>query len=204
MRRRRKSDTAGIILLAMLVIGGAVVQEIVRFSKTQEGRLFWMAVLTIACIVLLALLVRFILRKRRQAAEQEEEWFWQAYEAEMARYAEEDRLERIKSVQTMNGWDYEHYVAGKLEAEGYTNIKVTPGSGDYGADILCMTSDGIRVAVQCKKYNDQPVGVKAVQEILGAMKYYRCHVGSVVGISGFTLNAQRMAEETGVLLKTVI
>lgn len=186
------------------MFGGVIVGETVRFSKTSKGKQFGMIMLAVAILVAFFLLVRFIKHKKREADEEEERWFQQAYEAEMARYAEEDRLERIKNVQTMNGWDYEYYVAGKLEEAGYINIEVTPGSGDYGADILCLTRDGIRVAVQCKKYNDHPVGVKAVQEILGAMSYYRCHAGIVVGISGFTNSARRMAEETGVLLKTII
>ena len=43
---------------------------------------------------------------------------------------------------------------------------MTAASGDYGADILCFTPEGHWIAVQCKKYNNHPVGVKAVQEII--------------------------------------
>lgn len=170
-------------------------------------------------VIAIAGTICFVINKKRKAADEEDEWFRQAYDAEIARYEREkaayveEEIRRSKAemkrrhmerIRNMSGWEYEQYVAAKLRKNGYTGVEVTAASGDYGADILCFTPEGHWIAVQCKKYNNHPVGVKAVQEIIAARTYYHCDGAMVVGISGFTNNARHMAEETGVFLKTII
>lgn len=41
-----------------------------------------------------------------------------------------------KNFDTMSGLEFEHYCAGVLENNGFTNVEVTQGSGDHGIDIL--------------------------------------------------------------------
>lgn len=107
----------------------------------------------------------------------------------------------------MDGYRFEEYVAFKLRLAGYIRVDVTPKSGDYGADIIAYLpqtwfSPAKKVCFQCKMYS-RPVGVKAVQEIIGAMVYYRCHVGCVVSASGFTASAKKLAASAGVVLMDV-
>lgn len=48
------------------------------------------------------------------------------------------QLQPLLSVEmdTLNGKEFEKYCADILENIGYVNVSVTPGSGDYGIDIL--------------------------------------------------------------------
>ncbi len=57
----------------------------------------------------------------------------------------------------MEGHEFERYCAELLEENGFQEVEVTKGSGDYGVDILAE-KDGITYAIQCKRYTG-PVGV---------------------------------------------
>ena len=62
----------------------------------------------------------------------------------------------------MEGHDFEYAIADLLRHNGYRDVQVTQGSGDYGIDILARRKN-VKYAIQCKRYK-KPVGVKAVQE----------------------------------------
>lgn len=98
----------------------------------------------------------------------------------------------------MNGYQYEEYVAKYLKRQGFSNIRVTKASGDYGADIVARKNLR-KYAVQCKLYSN-PVGLKAVQEVVGAKKHYGCKGAIVVTNNTFTKPAKTLAEENGVIL----
>jgi restriction system protein len=68
---------------------------------------------------------------------------------------------------------------------------LTPETGDYGADLI-LEKAGTRTVVQAKRWK-LPVGIEAVQQIIGAMKYYQATKGMVVTNSVYTLNAQELA-----------
>ena len=105
-----------------------------------------------------------------------------------------------KNTEDMSGIEYEKYVASKLLKQGFKKVEVTPGSGDFGADIVGKDKHGRKVCVQCKKYQGS-VGVAAVQEVIAATRYYKCDYGMVVTTSTFTSAAKKMAVQTGVLLE---
>ena len=73
-------------------------------------------------------------------------------------------------------------------------IEFTPATGDFGAD--CVTDEGNRLAVQCKRYS-RPVGVKAVQEAQSAASYYHCKSS---GHDQFHLHRSAIALKSGVSL----
>lgn len=106
-------------------------------------------------------------------------------------------LVRIDAMST-DGWQFEQYCADILQKIGYTNVKVTSGSGDYGIDILAE-HDGVTYAIQCKCYS-HPVGNKAVQEAFSGKEFYKRMVGVVMTNSTFTQAAVKTATETRVLL----
>lgn len=99
----------------------------------------------------------------------------------------------------MSGYEYENFVAQCFKNGGFKNVSVTPKSGDYGADIIMTAPDGVRVCVQCKK-SSSPVGVKAIQEVIGAKFHYKCSRGMVVTTSTFTKSAKELAAEAGIEL----
>lgn len=99
------------------------------------------------------------------------------------------------------GHEYERLVARHLRSNGYWNVKITGASGgDYGVDITARKGLFRKYAVQCKRYSN-PVGVRAVQEVVGGMKVYNCNRAMVVTNNTYTRQARVLAEENDVLLK---
>ncbi|MBV9433225.1 MAG: restriction endonuclease [Hyphomicrobiales bacterium] len=96
------------------------------------------------------------------------------------------------------GVDYERHCAAILNAAGWTT-KLTRGSGDQGVDILA-NRNGWRVVLQCKFYHGQPVGNKAVQEVISARLYERAKAAAVVSNASFTRSARQLANSGKVLL----
>jgi len=98
----------------------------------------------------------------------------------------------------MDGHEFERYCAGLLKKGGFTDVKVTSGSGDFGVDILA-SKDGITYAIQCKRQTGN-VGNKAVQEIYSGKEFYKRHIGVILTNQYFTNGARETAERTGIIL----
>ena len=98
----------------------------------------------------------------------------------------------------MDGHDFEYYCADLLRLNGFLEVEVTKGSGDFGSDILAER-DGVTYAVQCKCY-DKPIGVKAVQEIYAGRDFYGRMVGVVMTNQYFTQPAVDMAKKLNIML----
>lgn len=112
-----------------------------------------------------------------------------------AKFSEESVLHRIDN---MDGHSFELWCAGLLQNNGFHNVEVTPGSGDYGVDVLAE-KDGIYYAIQCKCYSHD-IGNAPVQEVYAGKEMYRCQVGAVMTNRYFTAGAKQLAEKTRVLL----
>ncbi len=98
----------------------------------------------------------------------------------------------------MEGQEFEEYCAGLLEAKGFENVETTPGSHDYGIDIIA-DRDGITYAIQCKCYSDT-IGIKAVQEAYAGKDYYGSMVAVVMTNQYFSKSAIQFAEKLNVIL----
>lgn len=98
----------------------------------------------------------------------------------------------------MEGHQYEYQCAKILKSRGFSNVKVTKGSGDQGIDVIAY-SGGKKYGIQCKYYTS-PVGNHAVQEAFSGAKYYNCDVAVVMTNTTFTPAAKELANKTGVLL----
>lgn len=103
-----------------------------------------------------------------------------------------------KRVCGMTGVDFEQYVADKLRARGYHDVRFTPATGDYGVDILA-TKRGKVYAFQCKCYTGS-VGVSAVQEVFSGSRKYQADKAVVITNSHYTPNARTIAGDLGVSL----
>lgn len=97
------------------------------------------------------------------------------------------------------GRRYEIYISDKLRQGGFSDVRVTQSSGDFGVDVLCKDKNGFTYAVQCKNYSSA-VGVDAVQEAYTAKAYYQCDRAVVITTDHFTQAAVEMASKTGVIL----
>lgn len=103
-----------------------------------------------------------------------------------------------KSADEMTGVEFERYSAELLSKNDVQIVEETPTTGDFGADFIILL-DGERTVLQCKRFS-RPVGVKAVQEAIAAMPYYKCTGAAVITNSTFTRQARELAEESGVIL----
>jgi HJR/Mrr/RecB family endonuclease len=117
-------------------------------------------------------------------------------------YSDEDGSESFwntaVSVENMSGTEFEHFCADLLRANGYTDVRVTTGSGDQGVDIVAEKEE-LKWAFQCKHYT-QPVGNLAVREVFAGKAFYHCDIGVVITNNTFTNKAEEYARETGILL----
>ncbi len=132
--------------------------------------------------------------------------YWTSFdEQEMLEHLE-DALEREKEpnkdkqdVSQMTGYQFEHYCAAVLLKNGFSKAEVTQSSGDYGVDIVAE-KDGITYGIQCKYYNAEKVGIKAVQEAFSGAQFYDCMIAVVMTNGTFTTAAIEMARKTKVKL----
>lgn len=98
----------------------------------------------------------------------------------------------------MDGKKYEYKVAGYLRRRGFRKVRVTKASNDYGVDVIAYKRRQ-KYAVQCKFYS-KPVGVHAVQQVVGGMRYYDCDRAIVVTNNTFTRQAVELAQKNEVIL----
>lgn len=121
--------------------------------------------------------------------------------AERERLRQQRRMahQRVKSVSDMSPSEYESHVGQIFSQRGFGNVRVMGGAGDFGADVLCTDTGGQKVCIQCKKYS-KPVGVSAVQEVIGARGFYGCQRAIVATTTGFTPAARQLAEKNSVEL----
>jgi restriction system protein len=107
------------------------------------------------------------------------------------------RKSGIRDVDQMSGEDFERFLGELFKRRGF-KVSYTATSGDYGADLILKDGQDI-IAVQAKRYSSS-VGVKAVQEIIGAVKMYGATEAWVVTNSHFTRQAEKLADINDVYL----
>lgn len=100
------------------------------------------------------------------------------------------------------GIAYEDWLVARFRQQGW-QVQKTPRSGDYGADVIGTDPRGQTWAIQAKAWQ-KPVGVHAVQEVLGAKGYYRSQRAAVIATHGFTPHAVQLAQRVGVDLITLL
>ncbi len=108
------------------------------------------------------------------------------------------RKSTLKTIDRMEGVEFEQYAAALLKANGYKKVRVTPPANDQGIDLFAE-KDGVSYAIQCKRYHGK-VGNKAIQEAVAGCGFYHCDVPVVLTNSFFTVSAVQLAEENGVEL----
>lgn len=98
----------------------------------------------------------------------------------------------------MEGHDFEYFCADLLRKQGFEQVEVTQGSGDFGIDIIAYKY-GIKFGIQCKRYTGS-VGWHAVEEAYSGARFYNCDKAIVVTNSNFTPQALEGANRLGVEL----
>jgi restriction system protein len=115
-----------------------------------------------------------------------------AYKQQMRRKAL--RALQISHIDTMEGKQFEEYIAELLRFQGYKTHGTRP-SGDYGVDIVA-SKDGVKIAVQVKR-NKKKLDQKPIREAVTGMavRQYGCTKAMVVTNSTFTKAAIFLASE---------
>lgn len=98
-----------------------------------------------------------------------------------------DLLQRIDS---MDGYEFEKFLKELFSRMGY-EVMHTQLSGDQGADLVVI-KHGQKTVVQAKRFSGS-VGNGAVQEVVGAIKFYKADKGMVVTNSEYTASARKLA-----------
>jgi hypothetical protein len=137
-------------------------------------------------------------------------FFFRAIASELKGYREAWHIERMKMLEQRriaklgiagihDGYEFETFVAERLKACGL-NAEVTKLSGDQGVDVIAITSNGTRIAIQTKFYQIGSVGNKAIQEVHTGSSFYSCKYAVVVTTSTFTKQAVCLASAANVIL----
>lgn len=100
-------------------------------------------------------------------------------------------------VKDMAGNDFEMHCAVILESHGWS-VRHNGRTGDQGVDLISEIN-GVRVAIQCKRYAGS-VGNFAVQEIFAGQRYEACDAAVVVSNAKFTASAIQLAKSLNVHL----
>lgn len=108
------------------------------------------------------------------------------------------RQTEMSCIDKMEGHEFEAFTADLLRKLGYERVKVTPGSGDQGVDVIAV-KDGKKYAIQCKRYG-QKLGNKPVQEVHAGKTIYGCSVAVVLTNNYFTEGGKEAARALGVEL----
>lgn len=107
------------------------------------------------------------------------------------------RLSGLGQADNMSGEEFEDFLLAKFKLAGCKGYR-TPRTEDYGADLI-LEKDGERVAVQAKRHGST-VGIEAVQQVIGALRYYGAAKGLVITNSYFTPSAMNLAKSNNVEL----
>lgn len=110
--------------------------------------------------------------------------------------------EELKKIDKMSGIEFENYIISLLKLSGMFyggEIINTNITRDYGADILLTTSNGIKVAIQCKRMQSK-VHIDSVQEVFSGASYYQAQYGAVITNNYFSPNGITLAKKNKVFL----
>lgn len=70
----------------------------------------------------------------------------------------------------------------------------TVGSRDFGADLVFNDRSGTRNVIQAKRYfENNPIGISAIQEVYSSMRFYKAKKSIVIGTSSFTTSCETLA-----------
>ncbi len=88
-----------------------------------------------------------------------------------------------------------------LEADEFLDVTNTDGRGDGGLDGTAVTSEGRKLAFQCKRRGTgRAVGVGEVRDFESAVRAYGADIGLIITNSSFTSGAESLGRELGIEL----
>ena len=176
--RRPRSSTIGVLLLVAVLVGVPVVD----WLGERPGLVAGIAVAAVLLAVGAGACYLAWWRVRRQ-----------------------HRLARTRSIAVadgLTGTQFEHWLADLMRRSGFTQVVVSGGAGDLGADVVARAPDQRLVVVQCKRYAaDRRVGSPEVQRFAGtARQLHGADIAVIVTTATFTRPAEATAARLGIRL----
>jgi hypothetical protein len=110
------------------------------------------------------------------------------------------RLRRLRAlalsdIDNMEGVAFEYYVAELLRHQGYTEVNVSKGSGDFGVDIVASKGTR-RYAIQVKRRSGM-VSRTAVSDAVAGKGHYSCNAAMVITNSYLSAKSTAFASSVG-------
>ncbi|GIM44503.1 hypothetical protein DNHGIG_00520 [Collibacillus ludicampi] len=99
---------------------------------------------------------------------------------------------RLSEIDKKDGFDFEKRMFFHFQKVGW-DVKITPRSGDHGADIVGREPSGVCVVIQAERWNYK-VGASSVEEVIRAREYYGAKRMIVITNNYLTPKAKRIAE----------
>jgi restriction system protein len=103
------------------------------------------------------------------------------------------------SIEELSWRDFERLIGQVYREEGYAVAQVGGEGPDGGIDLI-LRREGRETLLQCKQWRRQRVGVATIRELRGVMAERGATEGIVVGLCGFTEEAQAFARAAGIKL----
>ena len=104
----------------------------------------------------------------------------------------------VEDLESLTGFEFETYLMRLLKEHGFDDIRTTGATGDQGADLIAHLN-GRSIVIQAKHCRGS-VGNRAVQEVAGAVRYYRADEAWVITTGTFTASAKVLAQVNNVKL----
>lgn len=175
-RYSKQSDELGALMGMLVLVAAAYLYTHTR-SFTEQYRYGLVVVIAVAAVILsvvIGILVYLALRSKHM------------YDAIT-----------IAAIDSMDGLEFERYLADLLRKRGYTNIRLTE-KFDLGIDIVAQ-KNGITWGIQAKRYNS-PVKAEAVRQAYTALNRYECDRAMVITNSIYSHQAQALARDNQIPL----
>lgn len=104
----------------------------------------------------------------------------------------------LKGIDKMNGTEFEHYCAELFRVLGFEAI-VTTSSYDFGVDVIAK-NEYVRLGIQCKIANKEPLGNQAIQEIIAGIRYHNLDKGILITNGTVHKKAHELAKKTHIII----
>ena len=175
-RYRKQNDELGGLLGVLVLAGFAYVYTHAKDLTEQYpyGLPIVIAIAAVTLLLVVGLFVHGTLRKKHM------------YDAIT-----------VAAVDSMDGLEFERYLADLLRKRGYTNIQLTE-KYDLGVDIIAK-KDGVTWGIQAKRYNS-PVKAEAVRQAYTALARYKCDRAMVITNSTYSNPARMLAKDNQIPL----
>ncbi|WP_280428661.1 restriction endonuclease [Nocardia brasiliensis] len=181
-RRRRQESTAAMVFMAG--IAGVVIVARVRPAIHVEPGTAVALTVGVAVVALVAVVARIRYRRRIRARD-------------------DARTLAALRQNALSPTEFEHALAALCRRDGCRDVRVVGGAGDLGADVLARSPEGLRIALQAKRYrNGNKVGSQDVQRFGGTcFTIHQADVAAVVTTArAFTPQARAYAQAAGIAL----